>query len=49
MKGIMNGGYTFVTILRGCRVRAMFLCLGNNALTKITVEKKGKIAQAMEK
>ena len=30
MKGIMNGGHTLVTMVRRCRVKAMFLCLGYN-------------------
>ena len=44
MKGIMNGGHTLVTMVRRCRVKAMFLCLGYNALTMITLKKQGKIA-----
>ena len=49
MKGIMHGGHTFVTMVRRYRVKAMFLCLGYNMLTMITLKKQGKIAQAMEK
>ncbi|MHB8360310.1 MAG: IS5 family transposase [Thermoplasmataceae archaeon] len=44
MKGIMNGGHTFVTMIRRYRVKAMFLCLGYNTLTLITLKKQGKIA-----
>ena len=49
MKGIMHGGHTFVTMVRRYRVKAMFLCLGYNMLTMITLKKQVKIAQAMEK
>ena len=44
MKGIMNGGHTFVTMIRRYRVKAMFLCLGYNTLTLITLKRQGKIA-----
>ena len=44
MKGIMNGGHTFVTMVRRYRVKAMFLCLGYNALTMITLKKQGRMA-----
>jgi IS5 family transposase len=44
MKGIMNGGHTFVTMVRRYRVKAMFLCLGYNMLTLITLKKQGRIA-----
>ena len=44
MKGIMNGGHTFVTMVRRYRVKAMFLCLGYNMLTMITLKKQGRIA-----
>jgi IS5 family transposase len=44
MKGIMNGGHTFVTMVRRYRVKAMFLCLGYNMLTLLTLKKQGKIA-----
>ncbi|MHB8544762.1 MAG: transposase [Leptospirales bacterium] len=44
MKGIMNGGHTFVTMIRRYRVKAMFLCLGYNTLTLLTLKKQGKIA-----
>ncbi len=44
MKGIMNGGHTFVTMVRRYRVKAMFLCLGYNMPTMITPKKQGKIA-----
>ena len=44
MKVIMNGGHTFVTMVRRCRVKAMFLCLGYNMLTMITLKNQGKIA-----
>ena len=43
MKGIMNGGHTFVTMVRRYRVKAMFLCLGYNMLTLITLKRRGKI------
>lgn len=44
IKRIMNGGHTFVTMIRRYRVKAMFMCLGYNALTMITLKKQGKIA-----
>ena len=44
LKGIMNGGHTFVTMVRRYRVKAMFLCLGYNMLTMITLKKQGTIA-----
>ena len=43
MKGIMHGGHTFVTMVRRYRVKAMFLCLGYNMLTLITLKRRGKI------
>ena len=44
MKGIMHGSHTFVTMVRRYRVKAMFLCLGYNTLTLITLKKQGKVA-----
>ena len=44
MKRIMNESHTFATMVKRCRVRAMFLCLGYNVLTMITLKKQGKIA-----
>ena len=44
MKGIMNGGHTFVIMVRRYRVKAMFLCLGYNMLTMITLKKQSRIA-----
>lgn len=44
MKQIMNGGHTFVTMVRRYRVKAMFLCLGYNMLTLLTLKKQGKLA-----
>jgi hypothetical protein len=44
MKGIMHGGHTFVTMVRRYRVKAMFLCLGYNMLTLITLKKQGRVA-----
>ena len=44
MKEIVNAGHKFVTMVRRYRVRAMFLCVGYNALTMITLKKQGKIA-----
>jgi IS5 family transposase len=44
IKCVMHGGHTFVTMVRRYRVKAMFLCLGYNALTMITLKKQGKIA-----
>ena len=44
MKGIMQGSHTFVTMVRRYRVKAMFLCLGYNMLTLITLRKQGKVA-----
>ena len=38
MKVIMNGGHTLVTMVRRCRAKAMFLCLGYNMLTMITLK-----------
>ncbi len=44
IKGVMHGGHTSVTMVRRYRVKAMFLRLGYNALTMITLKKQGKIA-----
>ncbi len=44
IKGVMHGRHTFVSTIRRYRVKAMFLCLGYNALTMITLKKQGKIA-----
>ena len=44
IKCVMHGGHTFVTMVRRYRVKAMFLCLGYNALIMITLKKQGKIA-----
>ena len=44
MKGIMHGGHTFVTMVRRYRVKAMFLCLGYNMLTMVTLKKQDKVA-----
>ncbi|EQD56124.1 transposase IS4, partial [mine drainage metagenome] len=44
MKVVMHGDHTFVTMVRRYRVKAMFLCLGYNTLTMITLKKQGKIA-----
>ncbi len=42
-KWVMHGNHTFVTIVRRYRVKAMFLCLGYNALTMITLKIQGKM------
>jgi IS5 family transposase len=44
MKGVMNGGHTFVSMMRRYMVKAMSLCLGYNMLTMITLKKQGEIA-----
>ena len=44
MKGIMNGGHTYVTMVRRYRVKAMFLCLDHNMPTMITPKKQNKKA-----
>jgi hypothetical protein len=40
----MNGGYINVTTIRRVRVKATFICLGYNALTLLSLKKRGKIA-----
>ncbi len=49
MKRIMNGGHTFITMVRRDRVRAMFLCHGYNMLTLIALKKQGRIVRFLEK
>ncbi len=49
IKNIFNGGHVFVTMIRRVRVKAMFMCLGYNLFTLLSMKNRGKIAVAMEK
>ena len=49
IKRIFNGGHVFVTMIIRVRVKAMFMCLGYNLLTVLSMKNRGKIAVAMEK
>ncbi len=48
MKNIFQGGHVFVTMIRGTRVKAAFMCLGHNLLTIVSLEKNGKVAAAIK-
>ncbi|WP_010917667.1 IS5/IS1182 family transposase [Thermoplasma volcanium] len=44
MKRIFHGDHVFVTMVRRVRVKSMFMCLGYNLMTLLSLKKQGKIA-----
>jgi IS5 family transposase len=44
IKKIQRGAHVMVKLIRRARMKAMFFCFGYNALTLLTLKKKGVIA-----